>query len=92
MFLHAITGVCTPVCLFASRISVEAVTPPSEELRTDLSLTVVLVVLRPVEDSERIGVSELIVTPVIGERGILPGVAPPGLGFLRASTQPFRMG
>jgi len=28
MFLHAITGVCTPVCLFTSRISVEAVTPP----------------------------------------------------------------
>jgi len=30
MFLHAITGVCTPVCLFTSRISVEAVTPPEQ--------------------------------------------------------------
>jgi hypothetical protein len=26
--LHAITGVCTPACLLAASISVEAVTPP----------------------------------------------------------------
>jgi hypothetical protein len=26
--LHAITGVCTPACLLAESISVEAVTPP----------------------------------------------------------------
>ena len=26
--LHAITGVCTPVCLSTASISVEAVTPP----------------------------------------------------------------
>ena len=28
LVLHAITGVCTPVCLSAASISVEAVTPP----------------------------------------------------------------
>ena len=28
VFLHAITGVCTPACLLAASISVEAVTPP----------------------------------------------------------------
>jgi len=28
MVLHAITGVCTPACLLAASISVEAVTPP----------------------------------------------------------------
>ena len=27
-FCHAITGVCTPACLLAASISVEAVTPP----------------------------------------------------------------
>jgi len=28
IILHAITGVCTPACLLAASISVEAVTPP----------------------------------------------------------------
>jgi len=28
IILHAITGVCTPACLLAESISVEAVTPP----------------------------------------------------------------
>jgi hypothetical protein len=32
--LHAITGVCTPACLLAASISVEAVTPPLVGLAT----------------------------------------------------------
>jgi hypothetical protein len=32
IILHAITGVCTPACLLAASISVEAVTPPLKGL------------------------------------------------------------
>jgi len=34
LFLHAITGACTPVCLSAASTSVEAVTPPFWQVKT----------------------------------------------------------
>ena len=37
LVLHAITGVCTPVCLSAAIISVEAVTPPCGDMRQILA-------------------------------------------------------